>query len=225
MPCISRVLYCGLPSHPSHKRAKKLFGDKFSGIIRFHIPGNSIIVGKLQQDSGLVTAVSLGESHTLLPPPHQGHVAVFPGDDKNYPVMGGFWFRIAIGLESANDIKQHLLYAFAAQKELRVELGIVRKINEKKQKLKIKITDKELLNDWKGHINHKMVFVVVKEIKRIFFISLKDSNPKDSSLNLKIPWTAEDPIKDHIKPEAQLYTLKHWLPLARECQKIVEDPK
>lgn len=199
-----------------------MFGDKFSGIIRFHIPGNSIIVGKLQQDSGLVAAVSLGESHTLLPPAQQGVIAVFPGDDKKYPIMSGFWFRIAIGLESANDIKQHLLYAFAAQKELCVELGTVKKINEKKQKLEIKITDKELLSDWKKQINNKMVFIVVKEIKKMFFISLKDTNPKDSSLSLKLPWTAQDPIKDHIKADTPLFTFKHWLPLARECQKIVE---
>lgn len=169
-----------------------------------------------------MTAVSLGESHTLLPPPHQGHVAVFPGDDKKYPVMSGFWFRIAIGLESAADIKKRLLYAFAAQTELRRELGVVKKINEKKQKMTMKITDKELLNDWKKQINSRLVFIVVKDLKKVFFISLKDTSPKDSSLSLKLATMPQDSVKAHLKPEVQLFTFKHWLPLARECQKIVE---
>jgi cystathionine beta-lyase/cystathionine gamma-synthase len=41
VPCVSRVLYAGLPSHPTHQQAKKLLSSKGSGVVYFHLPVNS----------------------------------------------------------------------------------------------------------------------------------------------------------------------------------------
>ena len=37
---VTRVIYLGLPSHPSHELAKRLLGNRYSGMLSFEIQGS-----------------------------------------------------------------------------------------------------------------------------------------------------------------------------------------
>jgi hypothetical protein len=83
VPCLSRVVFPGLASHPCHTRAVKYFGEKNSGaVLRFHMCLYGPTVDQMLTDPHpFMHAVSLGESHTLLYP--------VPGESRLFPEDAG----------------------------------------------------------------------------------------------------------------------------------------
>lgn len=137
VPCLSRVVFPGLASHPCHTRAVKYFGEKNSGaVLRFHICLYGPTVDQMLTDPHpFMHAVSLGESHTLLYPV-PGESRLFPEDaEREVPDYVGYWFRVAIGLETAEDIISGFLHLFARQDELVTKVGEVKKFDAKTRQL------------------------------------------------------------------------------------------
>ena len=142
VPCLTRVVFPGLASHPCHARAIKYFGEKNSGaVLRFQLPLYGPTVDQMLTDPHpFMHAVSLGESHTLLYPV-PGESRLFPEDagtidhpapivmfllrtcrvvrvvrctEREVPDFVGYWFRVAIGLETAEDIISGFLRTLAS---------------------------------------------------------------------------------------------------------------
>jgi len=149
--------------------AKKYFkGGLSGGVISFHLPliGRSVALlnQTIQSSSLLVAAVSLGESHTLLPPGHSGNAKGIFGEEPDIEKRSGYgtflcplafpnrlaqnfcfhstreWYRLAIGLQPANEIIKELLRVFALQEALTTELGVVKKFIVGTGKLNLKLT-------------------------------------------------------------------------------------
>ncbi|ELR21223.1 Cys/Met metabolism PLP-dependent enzyme superfamily protein, partial [Acanthamoeba castellanii str. Neff] len=106
VPCLSRVVFPGLASHPCHTRAVKYFGEKNSGaVLRFHICLYGPTVDQMLTD------------------PHPFMHA------REVPDYVGYWFRVAIGLETAEDIISGFLH------ELVTKVGEVKKFDAKTRQL------------------------------------------------------------------------------------------
>lgn len=102
---IESVLYPGLKSHPTHKEAISLFGNKgFGGVVTFDIKGANAqekrekcnrFIAALEQDIPLVP--TLGEADTILLP-------VEPVWGAKYPLPGVI--RLSVGIENIDKLKE-----------------------------------------------------------------------------------------------------------------------
>lgn len=98
-PKVARVLYPGLPSHPTHEEAKKLFeGKGFGAIITLDLAGDNDeakrkacdqFIAALADDIPLVP--TLGDADTILLP-----IEAVWGEKYPYPGM----LRLSVGIES-----------------------------------------------------------------------------------------------------------------------------
>ncbi len=109
LPCVSFVAYPGLPCHPQHELAKKQMSPGYGGVLSFGLKGadhdtHNRFVSNLKL---ILSAVSLGHDETLI---------VFLGEDDErqylYPEQfsNGF-FRLAVGLEDVEDLKEDIRQA------------------------------------------------------------------------------------------------------------------
>lgn len=102
---IESVLYPGLESHPTHKEAVSLFGNKgFGGVVTFDIKGANAqekrekcnrFIAALEHDIPLVP--TLGEADTILLP-------VEPVWGAKYPLPGVI--RLSVGIENIDKLKE-----------------------------------------------------------------------------------------------------------------------
>jgi len=102
-PMIEEVLYPGLKSHPTHKEAQELFGDKgFGGMITFDIKGSNdeekrkrcdALINALKNHIPLVP--TLGEADTILLP-------IEPVWGAKYPKPG--MIRLSVGIEDSKKL-------------------------------------------------------------------------------------------------------------------------
>jgi O-acetylhomoserine/O-acetylserine sulfhydrylase-like pyridoxal-dependent enzyme len=103
------VIYSGLKSHPCYAEDKKYCPNGSAGLMRFHVP---LIQTKdysaLEADRApFVNAVSFGEAHTLMMCGYDGDTLVFKhekSDKKDASHMKGYWYRLAIGLQSSDEV-------------------------------------------------------------------------------------------------------------------------
>jgi cystathionine beta-lyase/cystathionine gamma-synthase len=104
-PKVERVLYPGLPRHPTHDLAKELFGDRgYGGMITFDLAGSDDGLKKKRRDdfiervSGIIPLIpTLGDVETTLIP-----VEAVWGD--KYPLPG--MIRLSVGIESVQKLEQ-----------------------------------------------------------------------------------------------------------------------
>src|SRR5690606_25055024 len=119
LPCVTRVIYCGLPSHPSYKQAKKYFNGNGSGVINFHLPVQYGQSEQLMRDtSPFVPTTSFGEAHCLVLHPKQGFSRIFKREIKHpeeckVPNVAGYWYRFACGLQPAEEVIQGFVEWFS----------------------------------------------------------------------------------------------------------------
>ncbi|MDE1762562.1 MAG: PLP-dependent transferase, partial [Candidatus Micrarchaeota archaeon] len=110
---ISRVLYPGLDSHPTHDIAKKQIKNGFGAVISFEI--SSGYRAQLKefvcevQSGGIVTyGESLASPESLLAhPATMSHGSLTSDEREALGISEGF-FRLSVGLESADDIIETL---------------------------------------------------------------------------------------------------------------------
>ncbi|CAJ0563331.1 unnamed protein product, partial [Mesorhabditis spiculigera] len=114
-PKVSHSYYPGLPSHPQHKSAAKLFPHaNFSGMIGFDV-GTEEKAIKLIENLRLITlAVSLGGTESLIEHPFaMSHGKQLLRNEDEPPMVAPGLLRFSVGLENADDLIADLDRALA----------------------------------------------------------------------------------------------------------------
>jgi cystathionine beta-lyase/cystathionine gamma-synthase len=116
-PKVSHVNYPGLPSHPQHELAERLFGEQgHGGMVSFDLAGaDQRQVFRLFEALRLcIPATTLGDVHTLvLYPAHSSHRALSPEERARIGIGDGL-VRLSVGIEAVEDIIADLEQALDA---------------------------------------------------------------------------------------------------------------
>jgi cystathionine beta-lyase/cystathionine gamma-synthase len=106
-PGVDCVIYPGLPSHPQHDAARRLFGDRgFGGMVSFEIAGaDKAKVFRFMEALELcLPATTLGDVYTLvLHPATTSHRSLTPEERARVGISEGL-ARLSIGIEDVEDI-------------------------------------------------------------------------------------------------------------------------
>lgn len=106
-PRVARVLYPGLPDHPQHALAKRLFREGcFGGMVSFEIAGadQEAVFRFMEALKLILPATSLGDVYSLtLYPAHSSHRALTP-EERAAVGIGPGLVRLSVGLEDPRDI-------------------------------------------------------------------------------------------------------------------------
>lgn len=116
-PTVAKVNYPGLPAHPQHTAARRLFGDRgYGGVMSFDLrDGTQETVYRFMEALNLVLpATTLGDVYSLvLYPAMSSHRALPPTERKRLGIGDGL-VRLSVGIESPDDIICDLAQALEA---------------------------------------------------------------------------------------------------------------
>ena len=114
-PRVSRVLYPGLPSHPDHLVARRVFVNGYGGVVTFGCAGGLAAARSLADRVRLVTnAPSLGGVESLLSLPLYTSHAYLSPEERSATGVTDDLIRLSIGLEDAADLRADLDQALGA---------------------------------------------------------------------------------------------------------------
>jgi methionine-gamma-lyase len=101
---VSRVNYCGLPSHPDYTVAKKQM-SKFGGMLSFELNGGmNAGIAMMNKIQFCTLAVSLGTVDTIIQhPASMSHLKVDKSQREKYGITDGL-IRLSVGIENVEDI-------------------------------------------------------------------------------------------------------------------------
>jgi cystathionine gamma-synthase/methionine-gamma-lyase len=106
-PRVERVLYPGLPSHPQHALAGRLFeGRGFGGMVSFDLvgAGREEVFHFFEAQRLCLPATTLGDVGTLmLYPAHSSHRALSPEERARIGIGEGL-VRMSVGIEAVDDL-------------------------------------------------------------------------------------------------------------------------
>jgi cystathionine gamma-synthase/methionine-gamma-lyase len=106
-PSIARVIYPGLPDHPDHDLARRLFrADHFGGIVSFELrDAAEPQVFRFMEALRLIqTGTSLGDVYSLLLYPAQSSHHSLGRAERLRQGIGDGLVRLSVGIEAAEDI-------------------------------------------------------------------------------------------------------------------------
>jgi cystathionine gamma-synthase/methionine-gamma-lyase len=110
-PRIAKVNYPGLPSHPQHELAKRLFPEGlFGGMISFEIKGaaKEQVFRFMEALEMIIPATTLGDVYSLvLYPPMSSHRALTPEERAKVGISDRL-VRLSVGIEEASEIIEDL---------------------------------------------------------------------------------------------------------------------
>jgi cystathionine beta-lyase/cystathionine gamma-synthase len=110
-PGIARVNYPGLPSHPQHGLAKKIFPEElFGGMISFEVKGagKAQVFRFMEALEMIIPATTLGDVYSLvLYPPISSHRALSPEERAKVGISDRL-IRLSVGIEEASEIIEDL---------------------------------------------------------------------------------------------------------------------
>jgi cystathionine gamma-synthase/methionine-gamma-lyase len=116
-PEVSRVLYPGLPSHPQHELANRMFrGRGYGGMVAFELAGaGQREVFRFFESLRLCQPAStLGNVHTvLLYPAHSSHRGLTAAERARLGIDEGL-VRLSVGIEAVEDLLEDLDQALAS---------------------------------------------------------------------------------------------------------------
>lgn len=102
---VTRVNYPGLPSHPGHERARRLFDGGFGGMLSFDVAGGvDAARGFLDRTRLPIKAPSLGGVETLLTQPARTSHAGMSREDRVRLGISDGLIRMSVGLEATEEI-------------------------------------------------------------------------------------------------------------------------
>ena len=112
-PQITKVHYPGLPTHPAHERAARLFGG-FGGVLSFEIEGGAQVADELLDEVSIPTlAPSLGGVETLIVrPAASSHLGMSAKDRSAMGITDGL-IRVALGIEATDDLLEDFAQALS----------------------------------------------------------------------------------------------------------------
>jgi cystathionine gamma-synthase/cystathionine gamma-lyase/cystathionine beta-lyase len=113
---VERVLYPGLPSHPSHDRAQDLL-DGYGGMVSVNLAPTASVDAFFDALTLPIRAPSLGGVETLITQPiHTSHKNVDPAVRQEMGITERF-VRLSVGLEDTDDLVTDLTTALDASLE------------------------------------------------------------------------------------------------------------
>ncbi|MCS6802497.1 MAG: PLP-dependent aspartate aminotransferase family protein [Chloroflexota bacterium] len=116
-PAVGRVSYPGLPSHPDHALAARLFdGGRFGAIISFELAdGTLTTVERLLDALALcLPATTLGDLVTELSSPALASHRSLSPEERRAAGIGDRLVRLSVGIEDLSDLKRDLAHALEA---------------------------------------------------------------------------------------------------------------
>lgn len=103
-PRVTRVNYAGLPSHPDHARARRLFSG-FGGVLSFDLEGGlEAAIAVLRRLRLGIEAASLGGVETLVTRPVTTSHAGVPAERRRALGITDSLIRVSVGIEDAADL-------------------------------------------------------------------------------------------------------------------------
>lgn len=112
-PRVAKVHYPGLPSHPQHERAKRLFRG-FGGVLSFELSGDVHAADDfIRRLRLLVHTVSLGGVETLVTRPAATSHASLSAEELEQAGIPARLIRVSVGIESPADLIADLDQALA----------------------------------------------------------------------------------------------------------------
>jgi O-succinylhomoserine sulfhydrylase len=111
---VDKVYYPGLKSHPQHELAKQQQSD-FGGVLSFEVKGGKKSAWHVVDNTRLLSiTANLGDTKsTITHPATTTHGRLTPEAREEAGIKDGL-LRIAVGLESIEDIKKDLIRGFSA---------------------------------------------------------------------------------------------------------------
>jgi O-acetylhomoserine/O-acetylserine sulfhydrylase len=117
-PQVSWVSYPGLPSHPSHERAKKYLKHGFGGVLSFGVKGGEeasvTVVDNLKLVSNLA---NVGDAKTLVAHPASSIHGQLSAEEQLSAGVTRDLIRVSVGIEHIDDIIEDFIQAFATAQE------------------------------------------------------------------------------------------------------------
>jgi O-acetylhomoserine/O-acetylserine sulfhydrylase-like pyridoxal-dependent enzyme len=104
-PRVERVVYPGLATHPQHELARKLFGDRYGGMVAFEVEGGSP-AGRsvLERVRVASAAASLGGTKTLIVHPASVTHTQLSAEQLRAAGISEGMMRVSVGIEDVEDI-------------------------------------------------------------------------------------------------------------------------
>nr|QHX41454.1 cystathionine gamma-lyase-like protein [Halisarca dujardinii] len=113
-PHVVKVLYPGLPSHPTHEVAKRQCKG-YSGMVSFVLKGDLSNVTKFSQSTKVfILAESLGGYESLIDVPSVMTHASVPAEEREQLGIKDTLVRLSVGLEECGDLVEDLRQALEA---------------------------------------------------------------------------------------------------------------
>jgi cystathionine gamma-synthase/methionine-gamma-lyase len=116
-PAVARVNYPGLPSHPHHELATRLFGGRgYGGVVSFELAGGGAPAAFrfLEALRLVLPATSLGDIYSLvLYPAMSSHRSLTPEERARLGISDNL-LRLSVGIEDVADIQADLDQALRA---------------------------------------------------------------------------------------------------------------
>ena len=107
-PAVTRVLYPGLASHPSHDIAARLLHGGFGGVLCFELADEAAARSVLDHLRLVSRVANLGESRTLAIHPWTTTHAGLSEDARRAAGVTPALVRLSLGLEAAQDLRHDL---------------------------------------------------------------------------------------------------------------------
>ena len=108
-PCVSQVLYPGLPTHPCHALAKKQMQGGFGAMMSFEVRGDYAAAKKVAESTHLFhLAVSLGAVESLIEQPASMSHASYDRQARLAHGITDGLIRLSVGLEAWEDLRDDL---------------------------------------------------------------------------------------------------------------------
>lgn len=103
-PRVARVTYPGLPGHPQHERAKRLFGGRFGALMAVELDDSVDLFAFMNRLKVFVLATHLGDNRTLvLPVAHTIYYEMGPVLRAQMGISDN-QLRISVGTEEIQDL-------------------------------------------------------------------------------------------------------------------------
>jgi cystathionine gamma-synthase len=106
---VSEVIYPGLPTHPNHGTARRLFGDKFGAVVSFRLRGGRDAAVKFFKSLKIITpGPSLGGVESIATYPVASAASPIPEEDRKMLGITEDLVRLSVGLEDPADLIEDL---------------------------------------------------------------------------------------------------------------------